>query len=539
MVTGTLLLNLLRGYTSKREGRRMRTLQSLLFQVKHGVNIKIDEVLNHQNLVSFSYLVLPIATAVAAFVWYEYGNQRRKHNRRASFTSLGLALGTFPIETNVPEAIINAACYFGDEIPTIENITIEVVQPLLQKYERLSQVLNITTGYFGPTQSPVEPKELIRVIEIDSADDKLLHQTVFDHLQDSFIGRTLLPWWEILVIKNNGSGSSALVIRVHHALADGLSLVHAFSPLLTSPNKGQGNGYERTRPSKALCRLPNRSVFTLASSLLEGSIHVLTLGASKFDDHTAFSKCNHAQMKFSGKRDFVIFPTISLEFIKQLKSAANCTVNTILMTAISQAIRDYCISQNDPLMVKRAKVQCRALLPVGFPRSDDEMSTTSTALTNKWCMVSCDMSVGFDDVLDRLASIHESTTKLKESSRAMMQLIIQNSIPPLLPRFLARQAVLDVFSRHSLVLTNVPGPEEACKLAGVPVTGVQLFFSNLLSQVDLLSYAGHVYGNIVYDPDALPEFQNFGRLYARALLLLSERLGVKAPNSLMEYHTGE
>lgn len=154
-------------------------------------------------------------------------------------------------------------------------------------------------------------------------------------------------------------------------------------------------------------------------------------------------------------------------------------------------------------------------------------------------MVSCDMSVGCDDISDRLASVHESTTKIKESSRAVMQLTIQNTIPPLLPRFLARQAVMDVFSRHSLVLTNVPGPEEACKLAGVTVAGVQLFFSNLLSQVDLLSYAGQVYGNIVYDPDALPEFQNFGRLYANALLLLSERFGVKAPNSLMEYKTGK
>jgi WS/DGAT C-terminal domain len=515
----------------------MRTLPSFFFQVKHGV--KSDEVLNHRNQLDFYSLVVPIATAVVALVWYTYSKQRRSHKRRASFTSLGLALGTFPIETNVPEAIINAACYFDDEVPTIENITIEVVQPLVQNYERLSHILDVNTGYFFPTPLPIDPKELIRVIEIDGPDDKLLNQTVFDHLQDSFVGRTLLPWWEILVIKNNGSGPSAFVIRVHHALADGLSLVHAFSPLLKSAKNGKENGFEQTkRLSKAPSKLRTRSVFALASSILEGSLHVLTLGASKFDDDTAFSKCNYAKMKFSGKRDFVVFPTVSLDFIKQLKSAANCTVNTILMTAISQAIHDYCVSQNDPLVVKRANLQCRALLPVGFPRSADELSNASTALTNKWCMVSCDMSVGFDDISDRLTAIHESTTKLKESSRPMMQLIIQNSIPPLLPRFLARQAVMDVFSRHSLVLTNVPGPEEACTLAGVTVTGVQLFFSNLLSQVDLLSYSGQVYGNIVYDPDALPEFQNFGVLYAKALLLLSERFGVTAPNSLMEYKAG-
>jgi hypothetical protein len=117
--------------------------------------------------------------------------------------------------------------------------------------------------------------------------------------------------------KNIGAGPSALVLRVHHTLADGLSLVHAFSPLLTTTNNANENESARnTLLTKASNRLPIRNFFNLASSVLEGTLHVLTLGASKYDDDTAFSKCNHAKMKFSGKRDFVIFPSLSLEFIK-------------------------------------------------------------------------------------------------------------------------------------------------------------------------------------------------------------------------------
>jgi WS/DGAT C-terminal domain/Wax ester synthase-like Acyl-CoA acyltransferase domain len=488
----------------------------------------------------YSFIV-PIASTAVALMWYHCSSQQRRSKdgangssssdllpRRASFTSLGLAIGTFPIETKVPEAIINTACYFNDGPPSVEAIATEVVKPLLQNYERMAKVLDVNTGYFQTTALPYEPKDLIRVLQINSPDENLLNQTIFDHLRDSFVKQTALPWWEILVIQNNGAGPSALVIRVHHALADGLSLVHAFSPFLTT--KSPKDVISKSNYSRSA--VPNRMRI---SSILEATFHVLTLGASRYDDATAFSKCNHAQMKYSGKRDFVIFPTVPLEFIKRLSSAGNCTVNTILMTAVSQAIREYCISQKDAILVAKGKdVQCRVLIPVGFPRSDTELSDKHTALTNKWCMLSCDMSVGYDDILERLTAIHASTTHIKTSPRAIVQLSIQNTIPPLLPRSLARQAVMDVFSRHSLVLTNVPGPAEACELAGKAVSGVQLFFSNILSQVDLLSYGGQIYGNIVYDPEALPEFKNFGRIYANALVLLAERLSVKPPNSLLD-----
>lgn len=238
-------------------------------------------------------------------------------------------------------------------------------------------------------------------------------------------------------------------------------------------------------------------------------------------------------MKHSGKRDFVIFPTVPLAFVKELKTAAKVTVNDILMTVVSAAIHEYCKSQNDPVLAdKGADIQCRALLPVGFPRSDDELQDKTTAMSNKWCMVSCEVGAGIPDILDRLAFVHARTTEMKERPRAYMQLKIQNGIAPLLPRTLSRQTVFDVFSRHSLVLTNVPGPEEKCLFAGKAVEGVQLFFNNLMNQVDLLSYAGQVYGNIIYDPEALPDFEDFGRYYAQALLKLSERLKVKPPAEL-------
>jgi len=110
-----------------------------------------------------------------------------------------------------------------------------------------------------------------------------------------------------------------------------------------------------------------------------------------------------------------------------------------------------------------------------------------------------------------------------------MQLKIQNNLGPRIPVRLGQQTVFDTFSRHSLVLTNVPGPQGRVLFAGKRVKAVQLFFDNLLTQVDLISYAGGVYGNIILDEEQLPNSEVFGQLYVGALVELAKVLDVDVP----------
>jgi diacylglycerol O-acyltransferase / wax synthase len=481
------------------------------------------------------------AAAVAAYHFF-FRKKSKMAERRVSFTSLGIAMGTFPIPAKVPDAVINAACYFGTSAPpTVEAIASQIVEPLL-KYERLSSVLDIAKGKFRPCNRPYQPQDLIRAIDTQSSDESVLHQTIFAHVLDPLThdkresGGGELPWWEILVVHNRGMGPSALVIRVHHALADGLALVHAFESIFT--NAKDGSPIQLPMPLSRTPSGPQPGLLSKVWALVQATFHVLTLGATKYDDDTAFSRCNHARMEHSGQRDFVMFPTIPLSFIKALKMAANCTVNDIVTTAVSQAIHDYCVSQDDELLAaKREAIQCRALLPVGFPRTPQELSDSTTAMRNKWCMVSCDIAVGCRTVTERLEKVRGNTTSVKGKPRAIVQLAIQNTIPRFLPNSIGRQAVMDVFSRHSLVLTNVPGPDLPVALAGVPMRAVQLYFNNLVSQVNILSYNGQVYGNIVYDPLALPPeaMHQFGRFYTRALLRLADHFQVDPPHELMQY----
>jgi hypothetical protein len=306
-------------------------------------------------------------------------------------------------------------------------------------------------------------------------------------------------------------------------LGDGLALVGAFQDILTNVDETP----VKIAPPSLRAKTKAKTMFQTVNSLVVATFHVLTLGASKFDNNPLASG---PVVKHSGHRDYILFPTVPLEFIKDLKNSAHVSVNDILMTAVSQAIHGYCQKQS----AVSTETQCRALLTVGFPRT---ASDKSTSLVNKWVLVSCDLGVGIDGILDRLAFVHTKTQEMKEKPRALMQLLIQNAITPYLPISVARQAVSDVFSRHSLVLTNVPGPSEKCCLAGKVVDDVQLFFDNVLNQFNLLSYGGQVYGNVVYDSAALPDFEDFGRSYGMALVQLAQLLNVEVPSCLRSYST--
>ena len=175
---------------------------------------------------------------------------------------------------------------------------------------------------------------------------------------------------------------------------------------------------------------------------------------TRYDDDIAFSSTNHSKMVYSGNRQAVFFPNVPLNFCKELKNAASGTINDGLMVAFAQAVQDYSNSVEGFKPVT-TKTQCRALLPIALPR---KMDSKSTALRNRWCMVSMDLGVKCETLADRLHHVHSETTKLKSSPRAYIQMWIQNALLPLSPQIISNQIDLDNFSRHSVVFSNDTGP---------------------------------------------------------------------------------
>jgi len=300
------------------------------------------------------------------------------------------------------------------------------------------------------------------------------------------------------------------------------------------------------------------TVLTLPMSRFDDStiFHKTPSPTTSVHHHPRYSSPN--DMVYSSKQTIIPFMSIPLEFVKRLKTAAsasaststsnndtrsgsgddvdvvvhkikkNVTVNDVLFTIISQALHDYLKEENDIMLESKGEdLLCRALLPVALPRpkTDDK----SRALRNLWCFISCDLSVGTGTtststsssgsggsgsgsgngsgtnqqnqmILDRLWKIHERLAILKKGLVPLVSFTVSKLVMKWLPRSISRDQTLQLFSRHSMVFSNVPGPSEPVSFANHEVLSVQMIHMNLIPQLSFLSYRGMIFGNVIVPP---------------------------------------
>ena len=168
-----------------------------------------------------------------------------------------------------------------------------------------------------------------------------------------------------------------------------------------------------------------------------------------------------------------------------------------------------------------------------IPHFSSNSLTRASEFNVRRVLVSANMGVGENDILSRLDYVHKDLSGMKNSPLALVQMFIQNTVTPILPVSVSRQAIFDIFARHSMVFTNVPGPAKPVAFAGKEVTEVQILFANLVTQVSMISYRGTVSGNFCLDADAIPNSQSLAPLYVNAFVKLAQRLDVEVPDSVL------
>lgn len=275
-----------------------------------------------------------------------------------------------------------------------------------------------------------------------------------------------------------------------------------------------------------------------------------------FDDLTTFrpkqssskaTKIDPKTLVFPDQQKILPFCPVQLKFVKRVKVATsstnsnnNISVNDILFTVVSRAIHDYLIEEKDPLLEEKQRaLNCRTLLPIALPRPST--SDKSKAMRNFWCFASCDLSVGVADILDRLQTIHHSLQILKTGLVPLVSNLLSTLVMKL-PRMISRDQTLNLFARHSMVLSNVPGPSEAVSIANHEITAVHMIHMNLIPQLSFLSYRGIVFGNAILgkeDSDtalAQRRAERFPLHVSNAWVMLASKLQVdKVPKTLVEH----
>lgn len=342
------------------------------------------------------------------------------------------------------------------------------------------------------------------------------------------------PRWEYHLVET-ADGDSAVVVRVHHAIADGIALVGVLDSLTDdrpdAPDEG-ATAFEAThgwRSSATDNEKAGSDLFwtaiaepltdlALASIRISGNLwghyQGLRNDPGSIRDYASVAAAianevsklalmpNDSETRFKGKPGTVKrvawSDPIPLPQVKAVGKVLGCSVNDILLSAVAGAIRGYMLDKGD----QAEGTEIRALVPVNLRSADARQS-----LGNHFGLVALELPVGIENPLARLYATRERMEALKGSYQASVTYSILGLVG-MAPKFLQQQILDLLASKATAVMTNVPGPQQARYLAGVKLKQ-QMFWvpqsGNIGMGVSILSYDGMVQFGLITDKGLVDE----------------------------------
>jgi WS/DGAT/MGAT family acyltransferase len=319
---------------------------------------------------------------------------------------------------------------------------------------------------------------------IDEAGFRALVAGVFaQHLDRS------RPLWRIDVIPRLAGGGSALIWRIHHALADGMTAMRMASAVLWDEEAAAParttRSRTRRRPPRAARPSPHHRLATLLAAAREVPQPWLR---SPFDGH------------IDGRRSVAFTATRLDELHRAAAAADGATVNDAVLTVVAGGLRRWIEAHHGHLGAVRVKVPVSLHTPP--PGSGDAQPGNRDSF---FCL---DLPLGSADPLERLAVIRHATLIRKQEHDAQhLDAVMQRlARTPRLSRF--AEDVLSHPRSFALNVSNVPGPRRPVRVLGVPVRALYSLAEigeHHALRVAVVSLAGTLNVGLVADPTLLAD----------------------------------
>jgi WS/DGAT/MGAT family acyltransferase len=304
------------------------------------------------------------------------------------------------------------------------------------------------------------------------------------------------PLWQLHHVASF-QGGSAIVARVHHCVADGMSLVQVLLHLADEPpvlpaiarTAGAAARGEQRAPSAGALS-PRRLVDAarVGGSLAQAIAGILDLRA---DPRTPFRGA------LGREKRAVWSDPIPLDEVKAVGRRLGATVNDVLLSTVAGALRRY-LDDHD---VRAEGITLRAVVPVNLRPPHD------VALGNKFGMVFLPLPVGHRDAHERLRALKRAMDRIKRSPEAVVIFGLLRAFGTTTTRLL-KLAVNVLGRKATAVMTNVPGPTEPVRFFGRAVDTMMFWVpqsGRLGLGVSILSYCGQVRLGVATDAGLVPD----------------------------------
>jgi diacylglycerol O-acyltransferase len=338
---------------------------------------------------------------------------------------------------------------------------------------------------------------------------------------EAFLGRELSrrldrsrPLWELHVLDGLAGDRGALLPKMHHALVDGVAAVDVGMVLLdptpepmTVPSPDAPWTPERFDRGRHLTRLGATPFVRGQRLLLETAGQALDMSPRRAAEELRSATDLVAELArarpqapmtplnvaISPNRRFAT-ARAGLAGLKAVGKAAGATVNDALLAVVAGAMSRYFDAAGLP--DPSAPV---ALVPVSVRREDEHGE-----LGNRISTVFVDLPVHEPDPIARVRTLGDQMRALKDSAavRAGALLVAATGwTPPAVSSLMVRATG----SRRAfnVVVSNVPGPQQAFYLAGCRLLevypAVPLNPANQGLSIGILSYDGRVFFGLLAD----------------------------------------
>lgn len=303
--------------------------------------------------------------------------------------------------------------------------------------------------------------------------------TLIGHLFSLPLDRSR-PLWEMWFVEGLADGRVAVLMKVHHALVDGVAGASLVAQLCgLEPSAPTPVGREAGRDATDL-ELFGRGLVTLAAKpiglarIVPNTILGLHRTARRVRAGTTMAAPFRAprtvfNAAVSPHRT-VAFADLDLGAMKEVRAATGATVNDVLLAVCGGALRSYLASRGElPTATLVANV------PVSV-RSSSARDLGSNKVMTLFTTLGTDQ----DGPLERLAAVSRSSRSAKEHVDALGADVLHDWAEIGAGRLVA--AALQTYSSlrladrhpviHNLVVSNIPGPREPLHFLGEPVEGI-------------------------------------------------------------------
>jgi len=297
------------------------------------------------------------------------------------------------------------------------------------------------------------------------------------------------PLWEIHLVDGLAGDRQALIVKTHHAIADGIAAVKIAEALFDKAGR-TGRHRDGLVPAPRFAGPGKPTALGLAQT---------ALGIA----YTAAGGPIARPGPFNGpvgpRRAFAT-ATIAMDVIRALKSQLGGSVDDILLAAVAAGLGRHLRKERYPGLPRKL----RAMIPVStWPPAPGEL------LGNHVSAVFVDLPLADADLPALVRSIAASKSDLRNTHAAAgMAMLIDAAGWMPRPVHEAIVRVAAALPTANLVLSDIPGPQGLQFLAGRPIFACYPMIPlppTVGLSVAALSMAGQMGVGLISDPDLVPD----------------------------------